>query len=242
MAFDLSNLAKYFATNSSVDRNTNWQANDASQTGQYSRDFLLGYLHHYCRLHNSLKRQGTIPILEALLEIEPENGEIYYLMARQYELIEKIPEALECFEQAAALRPDKPTYMLAAVRAACYLGERSKALTLVGTVISAYNLPEAYYEQGLIYETAYENWDWALRSYEMCTRLEPENLFYLCAEARMNRFLKRYTMAKRAASKALRIDPKCAEAHEELQQIPFFDQFIDIFRNEKIEKEPIPTE
>ncbi|NWJ47409.1 MAG: hypothetical protein HXX08_16240 [Chloroflexi bacterium] len=238
MAFDLSNLAKYFATSSNTDRNTNWQANDTPQTGQYSRDFLLGYLLHYCRLTNRIKRQGTIPILEALLEIEPENGEIYYLLARQYELIEKIPEALECFEQAAALRPDKPTYMLAAVRAACYLGERSKALALVGTVISAYNLPEAYYERGLIYE-ADENWDWALRNYEWCTRLDPENPHYHCAEARMNRFLKRYTMAKRAASKALRIDPEFAEAHEELRQIPFFDQFIDMFRNEKLEKEAI---
>src|SRR3954454_1201307 len=69
----------------------------------YSREFLLGYLKHYCRLSDKLDRQGTVPILHALLEIEPDNGEVHYWLARQYERDGQLEEAFESYERAANL-------------------------------------------------------------------------------------------------------------------------------------------
>src|SRR5262249_33351524 len=148
-------------------------------------------------------------------------------LARQYERDGQLEEALESYERAANLCLDKPTYMLAATRVACLLGERGKGLALVCSVISAYpTMAEAYYERGLIFETD-ENWRRALRDYEMCTRLEPQNPAYLCAVSSMYRHLKLFKVARRCAAKALKIDPHYGPAHEELRQIPFFDQLFD---------------
>jgi tetratricopeptide (TPR) repeat protein len=231
MAFDMTHLAKFMAT-----RDAEWSPNDKPQLDLYNQDFLVGYLLHYCRLNFKLNRKGNIPLLQALLEIEPENGEIHYLLARQYELEGNVEEAMVSFERASTLRPDKPTYALAAVRAACWLGERNKALSMVSNVITTYpNMPEAFYERGLIYETD-ENWEWALKNYEKCTTLNQENPDYFCAEARMNRYLKRYTMARRAVQRALKINPKHHEALEESRHLPVIDQIFDKFRAERAEK------
>lgn len=233
---DLSNLAKLYRTEPGERNQPEWWAGDKAQTGGttiYSRDFLVGYLLHYCRLSHKMKRKGTAPVLEALLEIEPENGEVHFLLAGQYELAGGYPEALESFERAAALRPDKPHYTLAAVRMACLLGERNKALSLACGVISAYpNMAEAYYERGLIFE-ADENWGRALRDYEMSIRFEPKNPAYLCATASMYRRQKLYKMARRSATKALKLDPNYTEAHEELRQLPFLEGFSEMFRPEE---------
>lgn len=196
----------------------------------YSRNFLVGYLLHYCRLSQQMNRQGTIPVLEALLELEPENGEIHLLLAQQHEMGDNLTEALSCYERAAALRPDKPDYSLAAVRIACMLGKRNEALTLVCSVISAYPvLAEAYFERAVIFE-ADENWGRALRDYEMCHRLDPQNPAYLCATASMYRHQKNYGMARRSAAKALKLDPDYAKAHEELHQLPFLEQFVGFLK------------
>jgi tetratricopeptide (TPR) repeat protein len=197
--------------------------NDKVET--YSREFLVGYLLHYCRLSHKMRKQNTIPVLQALLEIEPENGEVYFLLGRQYQMAGKLAEALACFEKAAVLRPDKPGYVLAGVHTACLLGQRTKALSMVCNVISAYpNMAEAYYERGLIFE-ADTNWARAARDYEMCIRFDPENPAYLCAAAAMYRRQSLYKIARRLANKALKIDPNYSLAHEELRLLPFFEQF-----------------
>ena len=224
--------SEYSAANWSAADGAGPRANTAFPTtnadaATYSRDFLLGYLKHYCRLSDKLDRPGTIPVLQALLELEPDNGEVHFWLARQYERDGQLEEAFESYERAANLCLDKPTYMLAATRVACLLGERGKGLALVCSVISAYpTMAEAYYERGLIFETD-ENWRRALRDYEMCSRLEPQNPAYLCAVASMYRHLKLFKVARRCAAKALKIDPHYAPAHEELRQIPFFDQLFD---------------
>ena len=239
---DLSNLTKLYRTEVSAGvkrEQPEWWASDKVFSGQvtgYSRDFLVGYLLHYCRLAQKMKKQGTTPILQAILELEPENGEAHYLLGWQHEMAENLTEALDCFERAAALRPDKPNYALAAVRIAGMLGERTKALAMVCSVISAYPaMAEAYYERGLIFE-ADENWGRALRDYEMCVRFDPKNPAYLTATASMYRRQKLYKMARRSAAKALKIDPNYADAHEELRQLPLLEQFVDFFRPEEAQR------
>ncbi|HEX2913992.1 MAG TPA: hypothetical protein VH186_24520 [Chloroflexia bacterium] len=248
MILDFSDLAKLYRTASFTNTNyaatstasdnlersqPEWWAADKPQPAPfsgYSRDYLLDYLLHYCRLCQQAKRQGSLPVLQALVELEPDNGEIHFLLGYQYELMDERYEALLCYERAAALRPDLPNYMLAAVRMACLLGDYNKGLGMVGSVISAYpTMAEAYYERGLIYEVD-ENWGRALRDYEMCSRLEPQNPIYMCSMASMYRQQKLYKMARRCAVKALKLDPHCSQAHEELRQLPLFDQVVDFLR------------
>jgi tetratricopeptide (TPR) repeat protein len=235
MYVDLSELAKSFVNvpNRNVihQQSPRWAGN-MPQTAKYNRDFLVGYLLHSCRLYQQISKPGSIPVLQTLLEVEPENGEVHYLLARQYEMIGNLEAALESFECAAALRPDKPTFTLAGARVACFMGRREKGLAMVCSIISAYpDMVEAYAERALIYETD-ENWRRALDDYQMCGRLEPLNPAFATAEARMYRLQKQYKMARRCASRALKIDPTFNPAHEELRLLPFFDQFSDFFHAE----------
>ncbi len=202
----------------------------STRLASYSRDYLVDYLLHYCRLCQKAGQSGTTPILEALLEVQPDNGEVFYLLGRQYELSGDLAASLDCFERAGALRPDTPKYTLAAVTVACLLNERSRALAMVCNVISAYpTLAEAYFERGVIF-VADENWVRAQRDFEMCIRFEPNNLDYLTFLANACRQQGLYKLAHRQAQKALRIDPNYEPAQEELRQIPFFQQFVDFFR------------
>jgi tetratricopeptide (TPR) repeat protein len=239
--FDYAHLTKsYKADNSTNDRaGFGWWNSDqtpAGATSHYSPDFLKGYLLHYCRLCERTNRQGTIPVLHALLDIEPENGEVHFMLARQYEMAGDPEAAMPCFERAAALCPEKPEYTLAAVRAAGYLGDRIKAMSLVNSVISAYPImAEAWYERAIIYETD-ENWNRALQDFDRCHRLDPNNTDYLCDIARMYRMLKLLKLARQFAERALRIDPKCARAHAELREIPFRNHIMGMmFRNEELD-------
>ena len=69
---------------------------------------------------------------------------------------------------------------------------------------------------------------------ENCSiRFDPKNPAYLCASASMYRRQKLYKMARRSATKALKLDPNYTEAHEELRQLPLLEQFSDIFRSEE---------
>ncbi len=242
---DIYSLAKFYRTGPVAETNAHsygWQANDkplpkTADLAGGGKAYLLGYLMHYCRLSEKLDRTGTKAVLQALLEAEPDNGETHYLLARQFEREGALSAALESFERAASLCLDKPTYMLAATRVACLLGDRNKGLALVCSVISAYpNLAEAYHERGLIHE-ADENWRRALRDYEMCNRLEPQAPAYLCSIASMYRHLKLYKVARRCAVKALKLDPNYGPAHEELRQIPFFEQLLDFGNHQSEESE-----
>lgn len=235
MIVDLSNLAKFSTGSTGTEQNKRWDNGESIPDSKYTREFLMGYLMHYCRLCNKHKKSGTIPYLQAILELEPNHAEAHYFMARQYELEGDMEKALHYFERAAALRPDKPTYTLAGVRVACHLGERNKGLAMVCSVIAAYpTMEEAFYERGLIHETD-ENWGRAVRDYEECSNLNPENPIYACAAARMYRMEKKFTMARRCAVKALKLDPNYTEAHEELRLLPFLDQFVDFFKKDKAE-------
>lgn len=238
--FDYAHLTKSLNTEYRPDDQAGsggW-AGDRTSAGaaaHYSPDFLTGYLLHYCRLCERTNRQGTIPVLLTLLENEPENGEVHFMLARQYELAGDREAAMPCFERAAALCPEKPKYTLAAVQAAAYLGDRSKAMSLVNSVIDAYPImAEAWYERAVIHETD-ENWNRALQDLNHCNRLEPYNTDYLCDIARMYRIQKLYKLARQFAEKALRIDPKCGRAHEELRKLPLGNSFINLFRNDEFD-------
>ena len=201
----------------------------------YSREFLIGYLLHYCRLCQEMQRQGTIPVLETLLEIVPDNGEVHFLLGLQHKMNSNLHQALLSFERAAALRPDKPEYALAAVHLACVLNERNKALDIVCNVISAYPImASAYAQRALIFEVD-ENWGRALRDYEMCTRLEPKNPAYLVSTARMYRMQKNYKMARWSVAKALKLESNYTKAHEELHQLPLLEQFVGFLRPDEVE-------
>lgn len=243
--FDYAHLTKsYKADNSPNDRTFGWWTGDqtsAVNTTRYSPDFLKGYLLHYCRLCEKTNRQGTIPVLQALLDVEPENGEVHFMLARQHEMNGDRDAAMPCFERAAALCPEKPEYTLAAVRAAGYLGDRIKAMSLVNSVIAAYPImAEAWYERAVIYEID-ENWNRALQDFDHCHRLDPNNTDYLCDISRMYRMQKLYKLARQFAERALRIDPKCARAHNELREIPIRNHIMGMmFRNDENEMSDAP--
>jgi tetratricopeptide (TPR) repeat protein len=212
-----------------------WWAGDQTPTGaasHYTPSFLTDYLLHYCRLCERTHRQGTIPVLLALLEVEPDNGDVHFMLARQYEMAGDREAAMPCFERAAALCPEMPKYTLAAVQAAAYLGDRSRAMALVNSVIEAYPImAEAWYERAVIHEID-ENWNRALQDLNHCNRLEPNNTDYLCDIARMYRIQKLHKLARQFAEKALRIDPKCARAHDELRLLPLINPFSSMLRKD----------
>ena len=148
---DFTYLAKNYrndSDSSAARRASAWWPTEKDPTGDpdsLNRDFLMGYLLHYCRLCQKLKKRGTGTVLQALLEVEPDNGELHFLLAQQHELENNLHESLACYERAASLRLDKPSYMLEAVRVACMLGERNRGMAMVGSVISAYPImAEAY--------------------------------------------------------------------------------------------------
>lgn len=236
---DLTKLYKGKAIFGNSVQSPVWTENPAGRQfthNSYGLASKVSYLLHYCRLSQQLHQSGTAQILELLLELEPDNGEVHFLLAKQYELADQFPEALSSFERAAALRPDKPEYALAASHVACMLGKRNQALEMVCNVIAAYPImPQAYFARGLIYEVD-ENWGRAVRDYEMCSRLDPQSAVYHVAAATMYRRQKLYKMARWALSKALKLDPNNIRAHEELHQLPFMEQFVGFFQsNDKIE-------
>ncbi len=233
--YDYAHLTKSYRTdNSPSARSAGWWSGDETGiSGNYSPEFLKGYLLHYCRLCDRTNRQGTIPVLQTLLENESEDGEVHFLLARQYDLGGVRELAMPSYERAAALCPEKPEYALAAVRAAGYLGDRIKAMSWVNNVISAYPvMAEAWYERAVIYETD-ENWNRALSDLHRCRDLEPHNTDYLCDIARIYRLQKSYRLARQFAERALREDPKCQRAHAELREIPMRGHIMGMmFRSE----------
>ncbi len=205
------------------------------------RENAADFLRHYCRLSEKLAKTGTIPVLQSLLELEPDDGELHYLLARQYELEKMLPEALVEFERAANLRLDRPTYMLAATRIACLLGDGAKGLALASSVIMAYPIMvEAYYERGLIYEVD-ENWDRALSDYLRCRSLEPGNPAYLVAAASMYRNKQLHNAARQCLKQAIKIDPSYEPAILEMRKLPFFDGLTSLFRSRSDEAGLNPT-
>ncbi len=243
--FDYAHLTKsYKADNSPNDRTFDWRTGDQASTvdtTRYSPEFLKGYLLHYCRLCEKTNRQGTIPVLHVLLDIEPQNGEVHFMLARQYEMNGDRETAMPSFERAAALCPEKPEYTLAAVRAAGYLGDRIKAMSLVNSVIGAYPImAEARYERAVIYEID-ENWNRALQDFDYCHHLDPNNTDYLCDISRMYRMQKLFKLARQFAERALRIDPKCSRAHDELRLIPIRNHIMGMmFRNDEYDTSDAP--
>src|SRR3954464_14552791 len=121
---DYAHLTKSYRSDNSPSAHSKswWTGDESGSSGNYSPEFLKEYLLHYCRLCEKTNRQGTIPVLQALLDIEPENGEVHFMLARQHEMNGDRESAMPSFERAAALCPEKPEYTLAAVRAAGYLG------------------------------------------------------------------------------------------------------------------------
>jgi tetratricopeptide (TPR) repeat protein len=236
---DLSNLAKFYHTGAvpaGVIDITNlpwWVENNLppmNANTKYDREFLFNYLLHYCRLCFRLDRFGIAPYLDKLLNMEPENGELHFLRAAQFEYEDDLPSALEFYERAAALSPDKPTYMIASAKMAVKLGKRHKAMAMLAGVIDAFPaMAEARYERGKIYEQD-ENWARAKQEYEACINLDQKSVTYLCACACAYRHLKLYKAAQRLLKKALQLDPNNRQAQEELRQISLFDQLFDLSR------------
>jgi tetratricopeptide (TPR) repeat protein len=234
---DLSNLAKFYHTGQASDGNVDtaipwWVENytPPMTSAKYEQKFLINYLLHYCRLCYKLGKQGSAPILDKLLQMDGENGELFFLRAAEYEREDNHPLALDYYERAAALSPDKPTYMIAAAQIAANLGRRHKAMAMLAEISEAFpQMAEARYERGKIYEQD-ENWARAKQEYEACVNLDQKNITYLCACARAYRHLKLYKAAQRLLKKALTLDPNNRQAQEELRQISLFDQLFDLSR------------
>lgn len=236
--YDFAHLTKSYRTDNSPSAHANawWTGDETGLSGNYSPDFLKDYLLHYCRVCDRTNRQGIIDVLKALLEVEPENGEVHFLLARQYDMGGLRDYAMPEYERAAALCPEKPEYALAAVRAAGYLGDRIKAMSLVNSVISAYpNMADAWYERAIIYETD-ENWNRALSDLHQCLKFDKKNTTYMCDIARIYRLQKSYRLARMFAERALDEDPKCQRAHAELREIPMRGHIMGMmFRSEENE-------
>lgn len=155
--------------------------------------------------------EGAQPLLERVAEAEPENADVYFILAQTYGILGQYEKMEDVANQLFGSYPENPHVLYLYGEACHYLGENSPAITYLSKALELqprYSAPRLLRAQIFLSEAEYNK---ALEDANVLTELDAENEDFLLLKADALAGNGQAEAAEAAYESLLALNPFCQE-------------------------------
>ena len=155
--------------------------------------------------------EGALPLLERVAEAEPENADVYFILAQTYGILGQYEKMEDVANQLLGSYPENPHVLYLYGEACHYLGENSPAITYLSKALELqprYSAPRLLRAQIFLSEAEYNK---ALEDANVLTELDAENEDFLLLKADALAGNGQAEAAEAAYESLLALNPFCQE-------------------------------
>ena len=155
--------------------------------------------------------EGAQPLLERVAEAEPENADVYFILAQTYGILGQYEKMEDVANQLLGSYPENPHVLYLYGEACHYLGENSPAITYLSKALELqprYSAPRLLRAQIFVSKSEYNK---ALEDANVLTELDAENEDFLLLKADALAGNGQAEAAEAAYESLLALNPFCQE-------------------------------
>ena len=155
--------------------------------------------------------EGALPLLERVAEAEPENADVYLILAQTYGILGQYEKMEDVANQLLGSYPENPHVLYLYGEACHYLGENSPAITYLSKALELqprYSAPRLLRAQIFVSKSEYNK---ALEDANVLTELDAENEDFLLLKADALAGNGQAEAAEAAYESLLALNPFCQE-------------------------------
>ena len=155
--------------------------------------------------------EGALPLLERVAEAEPENADVYLILAQTYGILGQYEKMEDVANQLLGSYPENPHVLYLYGEACHYLGENSPAITYLSKALELqprYSAPRLLRAQIFVSKSEYNK---ALEDANVLTELDAENEDFLLLKADALAGNGQAEAAEAAYENLLALNPFCQE-------------------------------
>lgn len=155
--------------------------------------------------------EGALPLLERVAEAEPENADVYFILAQTYGILGQYEKMEDVANQLLGSYPENPHVLYLYGEACHYLGENSPAITYLSKALELqprYSAPRLLRAQIFVSQSEYNK---ALEDANVLTELDAENEDFLLLKADALAGNGQAEAAEAAYESLLALNPFCQE-------------------------------
>ena len=155
--------------------------------------------------------EGALPLLERVAEAEPENADVYFILAQTYGILGQYEKMEDVANQLLGSYPENPHVLYLYGEACHYLGENSPAITFLSKALELqprYSAPRLLRAQIFVSKSEYNK---ALEDANVLTELDAENEDFLLLKADALAGNGQAEAAEAAYESLLALNPFCQE-------------------------------
>ena len=155
--------------------------------------------------------EGALPLLERVAEAEPENADVYLILAQTYGILGQYEKMEDVANQLLGSYPENPHVLYLYGEACHYLGENSPAITYLSKALELqprYSAPRLLRAQIFLSEAEYNK---ALEDANVLIELDAENEDFLLLKADALAGNGQVEAAEAAYESLLALNPFCQE-------------------------------
>lgn len=155
--------------------------------------------------------EGAQPLLERVAEAEPENADVYLILAQTYGILGQYEKMEDVANQLLGSYPENPHVLYLYGEACHYLGENSPAITYLSKALELqprYSAPRLLRAQIFVSKSEYNK---ALEDANVLTELDAENEDFLLLKADALAGNGQVEAAEAAYESLLALNPFCQE-------------------------------
>lgn len=155
--------------------------------------------------------EGALPLLERVAEAEPENADVYFILAQTYGILGQYEKMEDVANQLLGSYPENPHVLYLYGEACHYLGENSPAITYLSKALELqprYSAPRLLRAQIFVSKSEYNK---ALEDANVLTELDAENEDFLLLKADALAGNGQAEAAEAAYESLLALNPFCQE-------------------------------
>ena len=155
--------------------------------------------------------EGALPLLERVAEAEPENADVYFILAQTYGILGQYEKMEDVANQLLGSYPENPHVLYLYGEACHYLGENSPAITYLSKALELqprYSAPRLLRAQIFVSKSEYNK---ALEDSNVLTELDAENEDFLLLKADALAGNGQAEAAEAAYESLLALNPFCQE-------------------------------
>lgn len=155
--------------------------------------------------------EGAQPLLERVAEAEPENADVYLILAQTYGILGQYEKMEDVANQLLGSYPENPHVLYLYGEACHYLGENSPAITFLSKALELqprYSAPRLLRAQIFVSQSEYNK---ALEDANVLTELDAENEDFLLLKADALAGNGQAEAAEAAYESLLALNPFCQE-------------------------------